>query len=266
MLDDRAAKAPANPSSGRLLAIRILAIAMAVSAIGFGLFTSFLGVVSPAQAPHAFHNVVVASLLIVLSAPPVIAIARKPADATVPLVVLTALGMAGLLTMALALTPDPFTLPFVILVGVLLSLTADRSRWLLQGRPSAMLLILVMAGAIPLTLYAFDQAGLQRVDHTSEHAALFHWVETSFYAMGILFLGLLAGFRPTAFRLAAWSSGLGLALLGAASLAFANRASAPPTPWGLVALAGGLAVIGLSELEMRRAGSLASGRTPVPGG
>ena len=65
-------------SSGRLTAMRVLAVVMAIGAIGFGVFTAVFGIVNPAQEPHAFHNIVVASLLIVLSAPPVVAVAVAP--------------------------------------------------------------------------------------------------------------------------------------------------------------------------------------------
>lgn len=239
-------------SSRRLRVVRILAIVMAVSGVGFGLFTIVFGIVSPAQAPHAFHNVIVASLLIVLSAPAVVAIARAPERAVRPLVILSAVGVAGLLTMAVALTPDPFTLPFVILVGVLWTLVPDRYGAFPTGRLSLPLLAFVLAAAGPLFVYALDQAGLQRVDHASEHAAFFHWVETSFYAVAIALLGVLVAIRPVAYRLAAWCAGVGAGLLGAAAILLPTYASAPPSPWGWVALLGGLAFLGLSELEVRR--------------
>ena len=58
---------------------------MAVSGVAFGLFTAVFGIVSEAQEIHAFHNVVVAALLLVLSAPPAIAAARAPDRAAGPL-------------------------------------------------------------------------------------------------------------------------------------------------------------------------------------
>ncbi len=238
--------------SGRLRAVRVLAAIMAVSAIGFGVVTAVVGFLVPAQAPHAFHNVIVASLLLVLSAPPVIAVARAPETAIRPLVILAAVGVAGLATMAVALTPDPFTLPFVVLVGVLWAVLPDRSRPIPSGRPSPILIALLVVGAIPLTVYALDQAGLQRADHTSEHAAFFHWVETSFYAMAIVLLGALAAFRPAAFGLAAWCAGVALAVMGGASLLFAGYASALPGPWGWAALGGGALFCALAEWEVRR--------------
>jgi hypothetical protein len=240
-------------SSGRLRAVRILSALMAMFAVTFGLFTLVFGIVNPAQAPHAFHNLVVAGLLIVLSVPPVIAVARDPERAVRPLVMLAAIGIAGLATMALAETLDPFTLPFVVLVGVLWGLLPDRSGALPAGRASPILLLLVVVATVPLTRYALDQAGIQRVDHQSEHAAFYHWVETSFYATAILLLGLLAALRPAAYRMAAWCAGVGLALLGLGSLAFAGYASALTTPWGWVALGGGVVFLTAAEWEVRRA-------------
>jgi hypothetical protein len=234
----------------RLAAMRVLAIIMAVSAIAFGLFTAVFGIVNPAQEPHAFHNVVVASLLIVLSAPPVIVVARTPDRSIRALVILAIVAVAALVTMALSLTLDPFTLPFVILIGVLWVL-APRSAGA-APRPSLILGALVLAAAVPLVGYAFGQAELQRTDHTSEHAAFFHWVETSFYAIAILLLGALAAMRPTAFRLAAWMSGVALAIVGIGSLLLSGFASALPSPWGWAALAGGAVFVAAAEWERRR--------------
>ena len=232
--------------------MRVLATFMAVSAVGFGVFTIVFGIVSPAQAPHALHNLVVASLLLVMSAPPVIAVARDPHRSVRALVILAAVGIAGLATMALSLTPDPFTLPFVVLVGVLWMLQPDRSGALPPGRPSAILLGLVLVAAAPLIILAIGQAELQRTDHTSEHAAFFHWVETSFYAVAVLLLGLLAAVRPVAYRLAAWYGGIALALFGLGSLALSSHASAIPAPWALAAVMGAAAFVGVTEWEVRR--------------
>ena len=233
--------------------MRVLAILMAVSAIGFGLFTAVFGVVSPAQEPHAFHNVVVAALLIVLSAPPVIAVARAPSRAIRPLVILAAVAVAGLATMALSLTLDPFTLPFVVLSGVLWALAPDRDGATPPGRPSLVLAVLVLAAAGPLLIYAAGQAELQRTDHTSEHAAFFHWVETSFYAVAVVFLAALAARRPAAYRMAAWMSGVALALIGIGAVLLPGLASSLPSPWGWVALVGGIAFVIAAEWEARRA-------------
>jgi hypothetical protein len=235
---------------------------MAISAIVFGLFTIVFGIVSPAQEVHAFHNAVVASLLLVLSAPPALAVARSPGRSTRPLVVLAALGMAGLASMAVSLTLDPFTLPFVVLIGVLWALRPSREVLLPAGRPSLILLLLVLVAAAPLLGYALGQAGFQRIDTVSSHAAFFHWIEMSFYAAAVLLLGILAALRPAAHRLAAWSGGVALAVLGVASLALGNYASALEAHWAWAALVGSIVFIGVAEWEARHAGPALERDTP----
>ena len=232
--------------------MRVIAWILAVSGVAFGLFTIVFGIVGPDQEIHAVHNAVVASLLIVLTAPPMVAVARAPERAIRPLVILVALAVAGLAAMALALTPDPFILPVLVMIGVLWLLAPSRDGALPPGRPSLVMAAFVLAGAVLLVPYAIDNAGLQRTDHTSDHAAFFHWVETSFTAAGIVLVGLATALRPHAFRMATWCAGLAVAILGAASVLFGQHASALASPWSWAALAGGLAFIGVGEWEARR--------------
>jgi len=236
----------------RQTAVRVIAVVMAVSTLGFGIFTIAFGIVGPEQEPHAFHNAVVASLLLILSAPPAIAVARTPSQPMRPLVVLAVLAIAGFATMLLSLTIDPFTLPFLVLVGVLWALAGDQTGIPPSGRASLVLLALVVAAAAPLTVYAIGQAELQRTDHTSAHAAFFHWVETSFHAFAVLGLGFLAALRPAGNRMAAWMAGLSLGVVGAASLLFPTHASSLPAPWAAAAVAGGVAFVAVAEWEARR--------------
>ena len=132
--------------------------------------------------------------------------------------------------MALALTPDPFILPVLILIGVLWWLAPSRDGAIPEGRASG-LGALVLAGAVLLVPYAIDHAALQRTDHSSAHAAFFHWVETSFTAAGIVVVGLVAALRPGAFRMATWCAGLTLAILGAASVLFSGPRDRRLVPW-----------------------------------
>ena len=233
--------------------MRIIAWLLTASGVAFGLFTIVFGIVGPDQEIHAVHNAVVATLLLVLTAPPMIAVARAPERAARPLVILVALAIAGLAAMAMALTPDPFILPVLVLIGVLWWLAPSRGGAVPPGRVSLVMLALVLLGALLLVPYAVEQAGLQRTDHTSDHAAFYHWVETSFTALGIVLVGLVAAMRPGAFRMASRIAGLALAILGAASVLFAGHASALESPWSWAALVGGLAFIGVGEWEARRA-------------
>jgi hypothetical protein len=240
---EEAAGAAEIPRRGRRIAFRVIAIVMAVSAAAFGLLTAVFGIVDEGQRQHAFHNAVVATLLLVLSAPAVIAAARAPESATRPLTHLAVVGIAGLITMALSLSLDPFTFPFVVLVGVLWLLRPSREPLVPSGRPDWILLLLVLAAAVPIGVYALGQAELQRVDASSEHAEFYHWVESAFYAVGVLLLGLLAALRPAAYRLSAWSAGIAMMVLGAASLAFRGYASTVDVPWAWAALVGGIVFV-----------------------
>ena len=246
-------------STGRLRTFRIIAVVMAASAVAFGLFTAVFGIISEAQQVHALHNAAVAALLLVLSAPPAIAAARAPERAARPLLHLVVVGVAGVITMVFGLKIDVFTLPFVVLVAVLLTLRVARGPVLPAGRPSPALVVLVAIAAVPLIAYALGQAELQRIDTTSEHAEFNHWVETSFYALAVVLLGLLAALRPAAYRLSAWCGATALAVLGAASLLLGSYASALDTPWAWAALIGGVVFIVVAEWERQRA-LLRSGR------
>jgi hypothetical protein len=243
------------PSHSRFRTFQVIAAIMAVSGVAFGLFTAVFGIVSEAQEIHAFHNVVVAALLLVLSAPLAIAAAKAPDRAAGPLLHLVAVSVAGLITMVLALKVDIFTLPFIVLVGVLLMLRVPRGPALAAGRLSPSLVVLVAVAALPLVTYALAQAELQRIDVSSEHAEFNHWVETSFYAVAVLLLGLMAALRPAAYRLTAWCAGLGLAILGGASLALGPYPSALGAPWAWAALLGGLVFVSIAEWERLRSPS-----------
>jgi hypothetical protein len=239
-------------SPGRRKAFKIIAWFMAVSAILFGLFTVVFAFIGERQEQHAVHNAVIAALLLVISAPPAVAAARAPEPAWTPLTHLIAVGIAGLATMILSLRLDIFTLPFIVLVGVLPLLRVARGAVVAPGTPSLVLAVLTLAALVPLLVYASEQAALQRIDTTSEHAEFNHWIETSFYAVAILLLGALSAFRPAQFRFSAWSAGVSLAVLGGISLAYQGNPSALDALWGWAALAGGVAFVGAAEWETAR--------------
>jgi hypothetical protein len=235
----------------------VIAWIMAVSAIAFGVVTVGTGIFVEEMEVHAFHNVVVATLLLVISAPAALQAARHPDHPLPGLMQIAAIAVAGVATMALAVTLDPYTLPFIVLGGVLWVLWLRRPERdaFPAERPGIVLLALVAAAAVPLAIWTSDNARLQRIDDVSEHAELFHWVETSFFAATVLLLGLTAALRPRAFRMSAWSTGIALAIVGAASLALSDHASSLPSPWGAIAVVGGIAFVAAAEWDARRRGT-----------
>jgi hypothetical protein len=236
----------------RTTAVRVIAWILIASGVGFTLFTIVFGIVGPNQEIHAVHNAIVSALIVVLTVPPLVVVAREPEGAGPELTVLAALTLVGIGAMALSLTPDPFILPVLALIALLWFLAPQRGTGIPPGRPSIPLLVLAAGVAALLVPYLLENAGLQRTDGTSDHARFFHWVETAFFSGGIAILALLGAWRPDAFRLATWCAGVGLATLGAASLLFTGFASALPEPWGWLAVAAGVGLIGLGEWEARR--------------
>lgn len=244
----------AEVGSARHTAFRVIAWIVAVSAIAFGIVTAGTAIFVQDMEIHAFHNTVVASLLLVITAPAGLQAARH-ADHPLPgLSQIAVIGVAGVATMVLALTIDPYTMPYVVL-GVVLWVMwfrrPERDAFPME-RPSVVLLLLVAVAAVPVAIWVWDNARLQRIDDVSEHAELFHWLETSFTALTVLLLGLLAALRPRSFRMSAWSAGITLAIVGGASLVLSDHASALRSPWSAIALAGGIVFVLVDEWEARR--------------
>ena len=240
----------------RYTAFRVIAWIMAVAAIAFGIVNAGTLFVQDMEI-HRFHLIVIAVLLLVISAPAALQAARH-ADHPLPgLMQLAVITVAGLVTMALSLAVDFYTVPFIVLGAVLWILWLRRPARdpFPTERPSIALLVLVAAAAVPLVLWSLENARMQRIDEVSEHAEQLHWVETSFFAAVVVLLGLLAALRPQAFRMSARSAGISLAIVGAASLALSDYASALLAPWGVIALVGGIVFVVVAEWEAGRRAS-----------
>jgi hypothetical protein len=253
-MQERSTSEGTTPVDGpRYTAFRVIAWIMAIAAIGFGIVNAGTLFVQDMEI-HRFHLTVIAVLLLAISAPAAIRVARHADDPLPGLMQLAVIAVAGLATMALSLTVDFYTVPFIVLGAVLWILWLRRPARppFPRERPGIAPLVLVAAGAVPLVLWSLDNARLQRIDEVSEHAEQLHWVEVSFFALAVLLLGLVGALRPRAFRMSARSAGISLAIAGAASLALSHYASALLAPWGAIALAGGIVFVLAAEWEARR--------------
>ena len=120
----------------------------------------------------------------------------------------------------------------------------DRANWPLLG--------LALLAAIPLLLFASEQIRLQGLHIPNDtHAEVGHWALMGGYGIAILLLGLLAGLRPSGWRVPAWSAGLLAILMGFASLVL-HGASALSPLWGVLAMVWGIVFIGASERIYRQ--------------
>jgi hypothetical protein len=106
--------------------------------------------------------------------------------------------------------------------------------------------------AIPLIVYALNEASLQRSSETL-HGDLWHWAGGAKMALLIILMGLFAALRHPGWRVPAWGAGYLLAAFGAVSVALPNQASSAGVTWGVLALVGGLAFIAVAEYENRTA-------------
>jgi hypothetical protein len=154
-----------------------------------------------------------------------------------------------------------FILGFAVLTAVLGWLHPARERVRERGRPSIPLLVLAIAAAVPLTMYALDMAELQRTGLPSDtHVAERHWSTMAALALSIWLVAAQAGLRTPGWRIPGWSAGLAAAVFGVASMVFPAYPGAVGTTWGLVALLGGVVFVALAEWIHRSE----SERQPAP--
>lgn len=121
------------------------------------------------------------------------------------------------------------------------------------GQLSPVLAPAALIASVPLIMWAVAEAALQRGGPTSdEHVLWTHYAGMTTVALAIPLLGLLAALKTPGWRIPAWCAGLSAALLGVASVMFPTHPSSLGVVWGAVALAGGIAFVGLAEWEARR--------------
>jgi hypothetical protein len=158
---------------------------------------------------------------------------------------------------AAALSVDEFLL-FILGFGLLTAalgwLHPAREQVFARGPGLSLpLLILAIAAAIPLTLYAFDMAELQRTGLPGDsHVEERHWLTMAGVALSIWLVAGLAAFRTPGWRIPAWSAGLGAAVFGVASMVFPAYPGSVGSEWGLASLLGGVAFVALAEWVRRR--------------
>ena len=121
-----AARLDAAAIVSRTTAMRVIAWLLIGTATAFSLFTVVFAFVGLNQDIHAVHNVVVTSLIMVLTVPPLVVVARRPEESGAEPLILAALTVAGVVAMAVSLAPDPFTLPVLVLIAVLWFLAPTR--------------------------------------------------------------------------------------------------------------------------------------------
>jgi hypothetical protein len=154
--------------------------------------------------------------------------------------------------LVLARESDPvFYIGFGVVLALLALLHPARRRLLRPGAAglSPLLVPMALVAAAPLALYATRMLSLY--DASGPDGA-FH-LGIAVTALFVPLLGLVAGLRAEGSRLALWSTGLTLAVLCGASLAWSGAAAAMPVWAAALGLLGAIAFVAAGEWERRRA-------------
>lgn len=247
--------AVAPVSKGRRTTFIVLTV---LFGLGAGAAFGFLGLVSPwlgveEREIHAVHDLawgIHGGLLLgILFLMQSVAPERKPA-------LMLAVALSGLgLAIGYALGGVWMFAPAPLILGAVLW-------WLHPARESVApsgrrlyppMLGLAILAAIPLVMYAIDQAALQRACPPSgdAHCDEFHFASMAALAFAFPLTALAASFRTPGWRVVAWLTGLGAILFGFSGVLLEDRASSIGSTWGIVSLAAGVVFVGVSEWGAR---------------
>lgn len=154
-----------------------------------------------------------------------------------------------------------FTLVPIVVVVLLWWLHPARDQLTRVGRIHSVMAVIAVLAAIPLALFAFDQAEIQRacIDG-DQHCEEFHYAGMAALAFALPLAGLVAAFRAPGWRIVAWLAGAAAAVFGLSAVLFPDLPSSVGRTWGLVALAGGILFVAVAELG---AGRVAASPRPV---
>ena len=192
-----------------------------------------------------------------------VAMARRPERKPSAFVQVLVVALAALISGAISATVGYVVIAVVVAVAGAILFALHPARETVVHRassPSLAMTAFAAVGAIPLVWFALTTARLQRTGPPNDpHVQMAHWATMCAMALGLVLAGLLASMRFRGWRVTSWCAGVGTALYGLASIVFRDfKGLGVPYPgsegtgWGLVALLGGLAFVGLAELEARR--------------
>ena len=144
--------------------------------------------------------------------------------------------------------------PIVVTVLLWWFHPARGQRMRLGGRPQPILAALALLAAIPLVVYALDQAAIQRacVDG-DQHCEEFHYAGMAALAFALPLVALVASFRTPGWLITARLVSAAAAVFGLSAVLFPDLPSSVGTTWGFVALGGAVLFLGVAEWGARKA-------------
>lgn len=201
---------------------------------------------------HLIHDVAFAAMMLVAFVGVLIQFyrpARRVAAAVGALVVVATL-------IGSMLVGPEFFAPALVFLALVVAVAALHPAGVIRSFRGASadrrVLAMVALAAVPATLYAAAQLGLQ-FGAGDDHAAFSHYAGMAAYVLVVLALGLLGATDVAGSRFTLWTAGLLGAYLGVVSIAFAVEASAVAPIWAGLAILWGVAVVAVGEFDRRRA-------------
>ena len=182
---------------------------------------------------------------------------RRPEQKIAPLqqVALVAVALAGA---AVATGEDVGLLGAVVVLVPLLVVLAlhPGRRDLLRcpRRPSFPLLVIALAGVVPVVVYASKMASNGRADRPPEDSFAYVptlWSAATAMAVAIVLVSLLAAFRPDGWAVPAACAAVSAFLFGVASIINADVAASGGRGWGSAAVVWALAYLAAAGREWR---------------
>lgn len=249
--------APDAPVSRRRRTAFIVITSLLGLGIGFGvfafptLFLAWFGIPEERQI-HQVHDLGYAAQTGVLFAIPLLIQAFNPERKPAVMLVAGASGLAFVLGYGLG--GAWFFIPVtILLVGLLWWLHPARDHVRLTGPVDPIMLALVVIAAVPLAIYAFDQAAIQRACIEGDlHCEEFHYAGMAAVSFAIPLAGMVASFSTRGWRIAAWLTGAAAAVFGLSAVLFPDHTSSVGPTWGSAAIAGGVVFLVVAELRARR--------------
>jgi hypothetical protein len=243
-------------SRGRVLAFRIVAgaagVLLGVANIVYGLAP----LVDETQRVHSFHTLVplwVYSLLVVV---PLVVLVFVPDDVValrVPWAVSIGTVIASLIGEDLV-SGSYFVVPIILLIVTILA--PNRGQLLRFGSPNIAMLSLAAIAAIPVIVYAWDNArmmvAMDPATDMSGHWKFHHWSGIAGAMLGLVLAAVVVAFRRRGDRLWPWMVGLAAMLVGVTGMVYADDVRYPSsigTWWGVIALFAGIVYIAIAEIS-----------------
>ena len=202
---------------------------------------------------HRVHDLSWGALAGLLIALPFLLQARRPETKPAVMQGAAAAGLGLTLGWALSGQYIGALLPIVVTVLLWWFHPSRGQSMRLGGRPEPIMGAFTVLAAIPLVIYAFDQASIQRVCvQGNPHCDELHYGSMAALCLALPLVALVASFRTPGWRIVARLAAAAAVVLGLASLLFPGLESSLGTSWGGVTIAGGVLFLAVAEWTARR--------------